>query len=141
MSVKLFLIFLCLMSDTSDGIPRVIFVICSTEQEFRVVFSSAEWFGTEFQVFSSIFVPWHGIPSCFLFCGMVRNGIPRVFCSAEQPEFRRNQATVPSIPSSEKKFFCRKLPTLERNQNVSFIGKSISSLSENNPQLSRRSWD
>jgi hypothetical protein len=36
------------------------------ETEFRVVFSSAEWFGTEFREFASIFVPRNGIPSCFL---------------------------------------------------------------------------
>jgi hypothetical protein len=57
--------------------------------EFRVVYSSAEGFETEFRVFASILVPRNGIPSCFLFRGRVRNGIPRVFCSAEQPEFRR----------------------------------------------------
>jgi hypothetical protein len=43
-------------------------------KEFRVVFSSAEWFGTEFREFASIFVPRNGIPSCFLFCRRVRNG-------------------------------------------------------------------
>jgi hypothetical protein len=55
--------------------------------EFRVVFSSAEVFGTEFQVFSSIFVPRNGIPSSFLFHGMVQNEILRVcfyFCSMVQ---------------------------------------------------------
>ena len=84
--------------------------------EFRVVFSSVEWFGTEFREFASIFVPWNGIPSCILFRRRVRNRImgfcfyfctternselfslPRkgsernseIFCSAEQPEFRR----------------------------------------------------
>jgi hypothetical protein len=113
-----------------NGIPRVCFYICSTEwksemfslplkcskgnseslllylfhgTEFRVVFSSAEMFGREFQEIDSIFVQRNGIPSCFLFRGRVRNGIPtcflfrgrlrngipRVFCSAEQPEFRR----------------------------------------------------
>jgi hypothetical protein len=46
--------------------------------EFRVNFSSAEGFGTEFREYSSIFVPQNGIPSCFLFRGRVRNGIPRV---------------------------------------------------------------
>ncbi len=51
--------------------------------EFRVVISSAEGFGTELWEFASIFVPQNGIPSCFLFCGKVRNGIPRVFCSGE----------------------------------------------------------
>jgi hypothetical protein len=73
-------------------------------KEFRVVFSSTEWFGTEFREFASIlvlrngipsvfstaeefgtelwefasiFVPRNGIPSCFLFRGRARNGIPR----------------------------------------------------------------
>jgi hypothetical protein len=45
--------------------------------EFRVVFSSAEGFGTELWEFASIFVSRNGIPSCFLFRGRVRNGIPR----------------------------------------------------------------
>ncbi len=45
--------------------------------EFRVVFSSAEELGTELWQFASIFVPRNGIPSCFLFRGRVRNGIPR----------------------------------------------------------------
>jgi hypothetical protein len=45
---------------------------------------------------------------------MVRNGIPRVLRSAEQPEFRRNKPIIPSIPSSAESFFCRKLPTLIR---------------------------
>jgi len=45
--------------------------------EFRVVFSSAEGFGTELWEFASIFVPRNGIPSYFLFRGRVRNGIPR----------------------------------------------------------------
>jgi hypothetical protein len=55
--------------------------------EFRVVFSSAEWFGTEFREFVSIFGSRNGIPSCFLFRGRVWNGIPRVcfyFCSTER---------------------------------------------------------
>jgi hypothetical protein len=69
--------------------------------EFRVGFSSAEWFGREFQVFSSIFVPRNGIPSCFLLCGMVRIGIPTVFYSAKQPEFRWN---IPIVPSSADNF-------------------------------------
>jgi hypothetical protein len=47
-------------------------------KEFRVVFSSAEGFGTEFREYASIFVPRNGIPSCFLFSGRVRNGIPEV---------------------------------------------------------------
>jgi hypothetical protein len=95
--------------------------------EFRVVFSSAKSLGTEFQVFASILVLRNGIPRCFLYSGMVQNGILRVgfyfcpmvyripsifllcrtvwngilrvFCSAEQPEFRRNKQIVPSISS------------------------------------------
>jgi hypothetical protein len=44
--------------------------------EFRVVFSSAEGFGTELWELAFIFVPRNGIPSYFLFRGRVRNGIP-----------------------------------------------------------------
>jgi hypothetical protein len=47
--------------------------------EFRFVFSSAGGFGTEFREYASIFVPQNGILSCFLFRGRVRNGIPEVF--------------------------------------------------------------
>ncbi len=36
----------------------------------------------------------------FLFGGMVQNGIPRVICLAEQPEFRQNKPFVSSTPSS-----------------------------------------
>ncbi len=68
--------------------------------EFRVVFSSAEWFRTEFRVFAPNFVPWYRIPSNFLLCGTVRNGIPRIFCSAEQAEFCRNKPIVLVFPSS-----------------------------------------
>jgi hypothetical protein len=87
-----------------SGIPRVCFYFCSTERnsglfslplkssegnfeslffiwlhgtEFRVVFSSAQGFGREFREFAFIFVQRNGIPSCFLFGGRVRNGIPR----------------------------------------------------------------
>ncbi len=52
------------------------FVLHGTE--FWVFFSSAEWFGTKFREFASIFVPWNWIPSCFLFRGRVQNGIPRL---------------------------------------------------------------
>ncbi len=60
-----------------NGIPRVYFYFLMHGKEFWVVLSSAEWFGTKFQEFASIFVPRNGIPSCFLFLGKVRNGIPR----------------------------------------------------------------
>jgi len=39
---------------------------------------------------------------------MVQTGILKVFCSPEQPEFRRNKPFVPSIiPSSAEYFFLR----------------------------------
>ena len=49
--------------------------------------------------FYSIFDPPNGIPNCFLFHGMVRKGISRVFCSSEQPKFRWNKPFVSSIQS------------------------------------------
>ncbi len=91
-----------------NGIPRVYFYFCSAERnyelfslprnglernseslllvlfhgmQFWAFFSSAEWFVTEFREFASIFVPLYIIPSIFLFHGLVRNGIPRVFSS------------------------------------------------------------
>jgi hypothetical protein len=46
--------------------------------EFRVVVYSAEWFGTELKVFAYNFVPGNGIPSCFLFRGMVQRNSKRL---------------------------------------------------------------
>ncbi len=43
-----------------------------------VASSSEKWFGKKFGEFASMFYPRNGIPSCFLFRGRVRNGIPRV---------------------------------------------------------------
>jgi hypothetical protein len=67
---------------------------CSSKQNWERVFvremlrngipscvfsSSEEWFGAEFfQVFASFFVTRNGIPICFLFRGMVQNGIQSV---------------------------------------------------------------
>jgi hypothetical protein len=84
---------------------------------------------TEFRDFASNFVPWYRIPSIFLLCGTVRNGIPRVFCSAEQPTFRRNKPIVPSIPSSAEYFFCCKLPTLSRSEEPTCYRRCSESLS------------
>jgi hypothetical protein len=64
------------------------------------VFLSETCFGTEFQEFTSIFVPWYRNPSILLLCGMVRNRIPRVFCCAEQPEFPQKKPIASSILSS-----------------------------------------
>jgi hypothetical protein len=80
-----------------NGIPRVCFIFV-TQTEFRAFFSSAEWFGMEFREFAYTFLPLYIIPSIFLFHGMVRIRIPRVFCSAEQPEFPENKPIVLSIP-------------------------------------------
>ena len=44
-------------SDTIHGIPRVCFYFLLHGKEFRIVFSSAEWFGTEFREFASFLVP------------------------------------------------------------------------------------
>ncbi len=96
-----------------NGIPRVCFNFFTMEwnseyfsplrkgleQNFES-FLLPRWFRTEFREFASIFVPWYRILSIFLLCGMVRNGILRIFCSAEQPEFHRNKPIVPSFSSS-----------------------------------------
>ena len=111
------------------GLPRLVLIS----------FFSAEWFGTEFRDFASIFVPRNGISSQFLFRWGVRKGIPRdcfyflfngtefrvIFSSAEGfgTEFRdflfRGTAGIPSeipICSVYSVFrgiiFCRKFPTL-----------------------------
>ncbi len=104
--------FLSLPRKGSEQNSKCLLIFLFHGTEFRVVFSSAEWFRMEFRAFACNFVPWYRIPSIFLLCGTVRNGIPRIFCSAEQPEFRRNKPIVPSIPSSAEYFFCRKLPIL-----------------------------
>jgi hypothetical protein len=43
----------------------VLLIFLFLGKEFRVVFSSAEWFRTEFRAFASNFVPWYRIPSIF----------------------------------------------------------------------------
>jgi hypothetical protein len=58
----------------------------------------------EFREFAFIFVPRYRIPSISLLCRKVWNRSPRVFCSAEQPEFRRNKSIVLCIPSSAEFF-------------------------------------
>jgi hypothetical protein len=93
-----------------NRIPSVCFYCCSTERNSELF--SLPRFRIELREFTSIFVPWYGIPGIFLLCRTVRNGIPRVFCSAEQPESRRNKPIVPSIPSLWNNYFCQKWPTL-----------------------------
>jgi hypothetical protein len=104
---------LSLLQKSSIRLPRFVLLVVFSSTEW---FSSAEWFETEFREFASISVSWNGIPSCVLFRRRVRNKImgvcfyfcsterysklfslPRkglernseIFCSAEQPEFRR----------------------------------------------------
>jgi hypothetical protein len=75
-----------------NGIPRVYFYFLLHGQEFRLVFSSAEWFGTEFRKFASIW--FHGTEFRVVFSSAEgfgtelweftsifapRNGIPRLF--------------------------------------------------------------
>jgi hypothetical protein len=80
------------------------------ETEFRVGLSSAEGVGTELCKFAYFFVPRNGIPIFILFCGRVRNGIPRVFCSKGNNWNFVGITIFPSIPSSAELFFCRKIP-------------------------------
>ncbi len=75
------------------------------ETEFWVGSLPQNGFGTEFREFASIFVPRYRIPNIFLLCGVVLNGIPRVFCSAEQPEFRRNKPIVRQFRLPRNNFF------------------------------------
>jgi hypothetical protein len=82
--------------------------------EFRVVFSFAGVFGREFREISSIFCSTEQNSEFF---SLPRKGSERnseIFCSAEQPEFRRKEPFVPSIPRFAELFFCRKFPTLAR---------------------------
>ncbi len=70
-----------------NGILRVYFYFLLHEKEFRVVFSSAEWFGMEFWEFASILVLRNGIPSCVLFPRRVWNrtkGVCFYFCSTKR---------------------------------------------------------
>ncbi len=70
-----------------NGIPRVYFYFLLHRKEFRIVFSSAECFGTKFREFASILVPRNGNPSCVLFHRRVRNRIMGVcfyFCCTER---------------------------------------------------------
>jgi hypothetical protein len=83
-----------------NGIPNVCIYFCLTERNselFSLPRNGLELNSERLLVF---FVSQNRIPSIFRLCGMVRNGIPRVLCSTEQPEFRRNKLIIRSIPSS-----------------------------------------
>ncbi len=82
--------------------------------KFRMFFSTTKWFGTEFPAFSS-FADCFGIKlrssecvsilqngsernsELFIFRGMARNEISRLFSFAKQTEFRRNESKFPSV--------------------------------------------
>ena len=80
---------LSLPQNGSEQNSKCLLIILLQVTDFRVVFSSVELFRTEFRAFASNFVPWYRIPILFLLCGTIQNRIPRIFCSAEKPEFRR----------------------------------------------------
>jgi hypothetical protein len=71
-----------------NGMKKISFTKNSApENRIDSIFSSETCFGKEFLELSSIFVPRNGIPSCFLFRGMIRNRIPIVCfycCSTER---------------------------------------------------------
>ncbi len=78
----------------------------------RVFFSSAKWFGMEFWAFLS----WYFYllrydlernSNFFIFCG-----IPSVFRSAKQTEFRRKESKSPSVSCFAGKNFSRKRAAL-----------------------------
>jgi hypothetical protein len=75
--------------------------------EFRVVFSSTEWFRTEFRAFASNFVPWFRNPSIFLHC--------RNFLFRGTAGISLEQTNCP-IYSVFRGTICRKLPTLTANE-------------------------
>jgi hypothetical protein len=92
--------------------------------EFRVVFSFAEGFGTELWDFASIFVPRNGIPSYFLFRGRVRNGIPRFSVPRNSRNSVGNNHLFRLFRLPRNYFFFRKFPTLVVCNHFKF-GKKI----------------
>jgi hypothetical protein len=141
-----------------NGIQRVCFDVLLHEKEFRVVFSSAEWFGTEFRQFASILDPRYGILSCVLFRRRVRNrvmGVYFYFCSTERNSelfslprkgSERNcflfhgttgiplEITICSVYSVFRGIiFCRKFPTpVETNQINSLTGDTTTDIHRTN---------
>ena len=64
-----------------NGMPRVCFYFCSTERNSELFSLPLECSEGNSERYLLFFVQRNGIPSCFLFRGRVRDGIPRVFCS------------------------------------------------------------
>jgi hypothetical protein len=75
--------------------------------EFRVVFSSAEGFGTEFREYASSFVPRNGIPSCFLFHGRERNSESMLLFLFHGTEFRVVFSSVEGFGTEFRRFLFR----------------------------------
>jgi hypothetical protein len=109
------------------------------------VFSSVKCFKTKFLNVASIFVPRNGILSCFLFWGLVQNGIPRVcfqfvpgygipsiflFCGMVRngiPNFfvQQNKTFVSSITTSAELFFVGNFQPYFRPISWSFGSKCL----------------
>ncbi len=99
--------------NSSEQNSKTLHLFWFHRMESRDVFSSAEGFGTELWEFASIFVPRNGIPSCFLFRGRVRNGIPRL----SVPRNNRNSVgnnRLFCLFRLRGIIFCRKVPTLNK---------------------------
>jgi hypothetical protein len=82
-------VFLCCGMDL-NGIPSIFIfrgMVRSEIVKFRLIFSSAKWFGRNSELFYLKKMVRNGIPSFFVFRGMARNGIPSIFHFAEQTEF------------------------------------------------------
>jgi hypothetical protein len=100
------------------GIELLLFLFHETE--LRLGFSSPEWFILKFQVFASTFVLAERNSSCFLFRGMVQNGILRIcfyFCSTVQNSEHFSPLRNGSERNSESFLSCeiaRILPELNR---------------------------
>jgi len=104
---------------------------CSSKQNVFVGGS----FGTEFREFASTFVPRNGIPSCFLFRGMVQKRIPRVcfyFCSMVQNSEHFSPLRNGSEGNSESFLFrgTAGIPPEQTNCSVYSVFRGIIFLSE-----------
>jgi hypothetical protein len=100
-----------------------------------VVFSSAEWFGTDIRDLVSIFVPRNGILRCFLFHWRVRKGIPRVYFYFGSTKRNSELFSLPlkdSERNSESFLFrgTARIPSDITNCSVSSVFRRIIFLSE-----------
>ncbi len=78
----------CFPLKDSEGNSKSLLLLLQG-MEFRVASLPLKGLEGNFESLLLFFVPQNGILSYFLFRERVRNGIPKIFCSAEQPEFHR----------------------------------------------------